>query len=77
MSMYLLKGWYYNYAGALSTLARTHGDSASDILELGLKNKTINLGIPPADKYGFCWSMDGVTWLSEINHKEADEDGAY
>ena len=68
--MYLLKGWYYSYNGALSIFVRTHGDAAKSTLNAGIANKTINLGIPPADKYGFCYSMDGVTWLSEKRYIE-------
>jgi len=65
MKVEYLENWFYNYSGALLVLSEKHGaKDAKKILDAGLNDKTINLGIPPKS-LGFCCSFDGITWFSE------------
>ena len=61
-SVRFMDGRYTNYRSALYVLSIEHGDKARDILEKGLENGSIKLGAP-GKEYGFCFSMDGLTWF--------------
>jgi hypothetical protein len=63
--MKYLENWFYNYNGALLVLSERHGaKDAKKILDAGLSDKTISLGVPPKS-LGFCCSFDGITWFSD------------
>ena len=60
----LLENWFYSYTGALLVLTDKHGANASEILDKGIESGEIHLGVP-GKEYGFCWSMDGITWMQD------------
>ena len=60
-----LENWFYNYSAALLVLSEEHGPrEAKKILDAGLGDESINLGVPPKS-LGFCCSFDGMTWFSD------------
>ena len=65
-SVRFMDGRYTNYRAALYVLSEEHGDKARAILEKGLEDGSIKLG-PPGKEYGFCFSMDGLTWFQDTS----------
>lgn len=61
-----MEGRYTNYRAAMYVLSLEHGDEARDILEKGLADGSIELGMP-GKEYGFCFSMDGLTWFQDTS----------
>jgi hypothetical protein len=60
-----LENWFYNYNGAILVLSEKHGEkNAKEILDAGLRAKSINLGVPPA-ALGPCFSFNGITWVTD------------
>ena len=60
-----LENWFYNYGAALLVLSEKHGpEDARKILDAGLEDESISLGVPPKS-LGFCCSFDGMTWFSD------------